>query len=138
MNTGATTSRPLAVKGLADLNRGLRQADRDVRLGVRKKQREVAEPVRSLAQQLAASQIRGLQPGDAWTGMRTGVSVNLIYVAPRRRGARVARRKRPNLGTLLMDRAMEPALMMYEGDIERRFEAMLDEVADDFNRDGRL
>jgi len=66
---------------------------------------------------------------------RTGAST-LVYVAPRQRGTRgrgPAGRRRPNLGNLLMDRAMQPALERHEHEITARFENLLDHVADNFN-----
>lgn len=126
-----------AVHGLADLQRALAKAEREVRLGVRKELRQVAEPVRAEAQQLAAGTIRNI--GPAWPRMRVGVTRNLVYVAPRQR-SRTSRTnprvRRPNLAGLLMDQAMQPALDRNQTRVERELEQMLDQVADRFNRGG--
>ena len=128
---------PVAVEGLAGLQRALRNADRDVRLGVRKELRHVAEPVRADAQALAAVRIRRMPQSPRWAGMRTGITRNLVYVAPRQKGVRGrGPTARPNLAGLLMDRAMEPALARHEDGIVRELDRMLDRVADQFNRGG--
>ena len=60
--------------------------------------------------------------------MRTGVTQTLVYVAPRKRGVKTRGsdpRRRPNLGTLLADRALEPALRQHEHRIEADFDRML-------------
>lgn len=124
-----------AVHGLADLHRALAKAERDVRLGVRKELRQVAEPVRADAEDLAGAEIRNI--GPAWQRMRTGVTSKAVYVAPRQRSraSRVnPRARRPNLAPLLMGRAMEPALSRNQATVERELEQMLDQVADRFNR----
>lgn len=114
------------VSGLRELQRACRASERDVRLGVRSKLREAAEPVRSTAEQLAVSSISNI--GTTWSRMRTGVTASAVYVAPaaRRRGGS----PRPNLGGLLMREAMEPALEQRRGDVERAVEQAIDEIAD--------
>ena len=123
---------PLTVKGMPELQRALRRTSSDVRRGVQKAQRDVAEPVRAEAERLATS-IGNV--GSGWERMRTGLTSCSIYVAPRKRGRRgVDKRKRPKFAAVLMDRALQPALDMHDADIERRYEQMLDDVADRFNR----
>jgi hypothetical protein len=110
------------------------KADRELRLGYRRSLRDVAEPVRLDAEGLAANSITRI--GPRWYRMRTGVTRNLIYVAPRQRGVKTRGldpRRRPNLGNLLMDRAMEPALNQNEERIVDGAERLLDRVADGFN-----
>lgn len=125
---------PVAVTGLRDLNAALAKADRATRLGVRAELRQVGEPVRSDAQQLAGTAIPRMAHSPAWAGMRVGVTRSLVYVAPRKRGTRGRTpRSRPNLAQLLMARAMEPALRRHEGQTVERFDDMLDRVADRFN-----
>lgn len=119
------------VKGLRELQRALKQADKETRLGVRAELRNVAEPVRQEAAQLAGSQIRRNTP--AWAAMRTGVTQKSVYVAPKQRGTKNPRSKRKNLAGLLAARALEPALDRHESETVHRFERMLDNVADRFN-----
>ena len=126
---------PVVVRGLHELQASLVHADRSLRLGVRGDLRQVAEPVQRGAEQLAAANISRI--GPRWSKMRVGITRDLVYVAPRQRGGKGATR-RPNLGTLLMDRAMQPALDQHISEIEARFEALLDEVSDDFNQGGDI
>ncbi len=120
----------ILVKGLRDLNRALKHADRDTRLGIRKVERQVAEPVRVEAQELAVREISHI--GTEWSRMRIGVTQKLVYVAPKQRRKRGT--PRPNLAGLLMTKAMEPALERHRTEIERNMEQALDEMADNFNR----
>jgi hypothetical protein len=128
---------PVVVKGLRDVNAAFAKTDRDLRLGWRAGMRQVAEPVRRDAEQSAMSDIRRMPGSPKWARMRVGVTRQMVYVAPRQRGTRgrgPAGRARPNLGNLLMDRAMQPALERHEHEITARFEQLLDKVADGFNR----
>lgn len=127
----------VSVRGLRNVQAGFVNADREIRLGFRVGLRQVAEPVASTAEQLAASTIRRI--GPRWSRMRIGITRTLVYVAPRERGTRRRERSsRPNLAPLLMDRAMQPALDRHESEIVRGFEALLDHMADNFNRGGAL
>lgn len=119
----------IKVHGLADLNRALKLADKETRLGVRAAQRALAEPVRIEAQSRAARLIPNI--GVPWAQMRTGITTKVVYVAPKQRRKRGS--KRPNLGTLLMDRAMEPALEQNRHRFEADIEHMLDRMAGHFN-----
>ena len=121
-------------EGLHELQAALAKADRETRLGVRGGLRKIAEPVQRGAEQLAMSAIPNMSRSPRWSRMRIGVTRDLVYVSPRERGLRGrSSLRRPNLGTLLMDRAMQPALDAHTGEIVARFEALLDHVADDFN-----
>jgi hypothetical protein len=122
----------VAVSGLRELQSAFRRTDRALEVDLRDALAEAAAPVRSDAQALAASEIRNVSPGDPWAGMRIGIGRSVVYVAPVERGAKSRgdqRKRRPNLGNLLMDRAMEPALERNEEKVERRLDQMLDEVA---------
>jgi hypothetical protein len=129
----------VVVRGQRDLSRAFAKADRDTRLAWRRTLRQLAEPVRSDAEQLALQTIRNMPKSPKWARMRTGVTQKLVYVAPRQKGTRGrGRGRRPNLADLLMDRAMQPALDRHRGDVERAVELLFDRIADDFNRGGRL
>ena len=124
----------VVVKGLRDVNAAFAHTDRDLRLGWRAGMRHVAEPVRRDAQELAMDSIRRMPSSPRWARMRVGVTRSVVYVAPRQRGTRGrGPSRRPNLGNLLMDRAMEPALQRHEHDTAAAFEQLLDTVADRFN-----
>jgi len=124
---------PVVVEGLHELQASLAHADRSLRLGVRRGLRQVAEPVQRGAEELAQANISHI--GPRWSRMRVGITRDLVYVAPRQRGTRGkgGPRARPNLGSLLMNRAMEPALEQHAGEIEARFEELLDRISDEFN-----
>lgn len=115
------------VTGLRELQRDLKKIGGDSGPSLRKKLREVAEPVRALAEGKAGSSISHI--GPTWSRMKVGVTAKSVYVAPR------ARRKggspRGNLGGLLMDKALDPALKESEVLIVNAVESMLDRIADD-------
>lgn len=114
------------VQGLRELQRACAASDRELRLGVRSKLKEAAEPVRQEAERLALGEIRNL--GSSWSRMRVGVTTTLVYVAPASR--RSGGSARPNLGGLLMRRAMQPALETKARDVERTLERVIDDIAD--------
>ena len=114
--------------GFRELNRTFKHAPKDVRREIRDEYRTVAEPVRSTASTLAVSS----DPPDAVLAQvgefRTGVTQTMVYVAPKKRGVKGRGsdpRRRPNLGNLLAERALEPALEQHEHRIEADFDRML-------------
>lgn len=116
------------IRGLRELNRAMARADATVRKDFKKTLKEVAEPVRARAHELAVSEIRNI--GDRWSGMRIGATSKVVYVAPTQRGGRG--NSRPNLASLLMDRAMQPALDENAPLIEQRVGVFLDRIATDW------
>ncbi len=120
----------IKVKGFTELNRALKNADKETRLGIRKVERQVAEPVRVDAQELAVREISHI--GNQWAAMRIGVTQKLVYVAPKQRRKRGS--PRPNLAGLLLKKAMEPALEKNRAEIERAMEEALDAMANNFNK----
>lgn len=119
----------LAVKGLKELTRTFSKAPSDVNRAYRAELRTVAEPTKSTAETLATSRIRKMTP--AWAKMRVGITQKLVYVAPRQRGVKGRAgqvRRRPKFGTLMMDRAMQPALDQHQAQIARDFDVMLDRL----------
>lgn len=123
--------------GMRELLGAIAKADRDTRLGVRQVMIRTAQPVATDAEQLARQEISRI--GESWPRMRVGLTRKLLYVAPRERGKASrgdARRRRPNLATLMMDRAMEPALEQHRPGFEAAVDHALDEMAARFNRGG--
>jgi hypothetical protein len=114
----------IRVEGLRELDRAFKNVSKDLQKGLRKELRDVAEPVRALAETKAVSEISHI--GPSWSRMRVGFARGTVYVAPksRRRGGE----PRPNLAGALMDRAMQPALDEVAPEIVTRVEAMLDRV----------
>lgn len=124
----------IRVRGLRDLQRAFALADKRLAKDLRVRLAEAAEPVRYDASQLAGKRIRNLLSPTAevdWSAMRVGVTRSVVYVAPVERGrrSRANRRiRRPNLATLLMGRAMEPALQRNLGTVETAVGRALDTV----------
>lgn len=114
------------IRGLAELQRDLKRISKDLGKELKDELRVVAEPVRMGAERLAVQNISHI--GSAWSGMRIGMTARTVYVAPKRR--RRGGSPRPNLGGLLMDRAMQPALDENEDKIVARVEFMLDRLGD--------
>jgi hypothetical protein len=97
----------VVVRGYRELDRAFADISKDLRKEERKQLKEVAEPVRALAEQMAAGNISNI--GAYWSRMRLGVTSKVVYVAPKSR--KTGRGSpRPNLAGLLLDRAMQPAL----------------------------
>ena len=119
----------IQVRGLRELNRAFSQASRDARKFVRAAEREIAEPVRRDAQELAVREISHI--GTEWSQMRIGITQRLIYVAPKQR--RKGGSPRTNVAVLLMNKAMQPALEKNRSRLETRIDHALDIVADNFN-----
>lgn len=128
---------PVVVRGLRETTAAFSKAEKQTKALWRDGLRTVAEPVQLDAEGFARTRISRI--GPRWYRMRIGVTQKLVYVAPRERGLKTRgddRRRRPKFGTLLMDRAMDPALERHESEIEGAFEQMLDRVADAFDQGG--
>jgi hypothetical protein len=116
----------IRVTGLRELQRACNASEREVRLGVRAKLREAAEPVRARAEELAVGSIRNI--GPVWSRMRVGVTPGAVYVAPRAR--RRGGSPRPNLGGLLMRERCRRRWMTGATRSMAVLELALDEIAD--------
>jgi hypothetical protein len=66
--------------------------------------------------------------------MRVGVTQTSVYVAPRHRGTRDGRRRRPNLAGLLLQRSMLPALTRNQPRVVREVDEMLAKVGRKWER----
>ncbi len=89
MPTGSVAA--VNVKGLKELNRALKFADKETREGIQHAFRQLAVPVQLEAQRLAVTEISGLRrtnlkSGGEWGLMRIGINQKLVYVAPKKRG----------------------------------------------------
>jgi hypothetical protein len=119
----------IRVEGLAELRRAFRVAANGMEKDLRAAIEAAGEPVRSEAQSLAFTRISGMPRSHIpWHAMRAGVYGGTIgYVAPLQRGDKSRRgsKKRRNLATLLMERAMLPALESNQGRIVSEFEEAL-------------
>lgn len=127
----------VAVRGLQDLSRAFRVADQSLKKNLRGELREIGRPVAELAQKLAIQEISGLSRGRTvdWSQTRLGVTQKLVYVAPKQRGRRSRQNemiRRPNLKSLLLDKAYDPALDTYTERTVTKFERLLDKMAQDW------
>lgn len=118
------------IRGLRELNRAFKVADKSLHTRWRLEQRSIGEPVAATAQQLAIGRIPSLAQSPSWGLMKVGVTQRVVYVAPK--GKRKGGSPRPNFGQLLMERAMAPALQMHEADTLLRFERLLDQMERDW------
>ena len=126
---------PVVVQGLRELNRAFADTDRETRLGWKAEQRRIAEPIRKDAEQKALQSIARMPGSPKWARMRVGVTRQMVYVAPRQRGARTAGRRgyrRPNLADLLETRALVPAGEQHEHQVDAEMERLIDRVAAGF------
>jgi hypothetical protein len=103
------------------MQRAFARTNKELSKDLRSTLRDVAEPVRSDAASRAAREIPNI--GPRWSQMRVGVTRHSVYVAPKVRGR--GRLRRPNFATLLMERAMQPALDAHESQLEDRVDDML-------------
>ena len=110
------------VHGVDELQRGNDRAVRRLHTQNSSALRELAEPIRSLAQSRALTSIRNMPRSPQWAEMRTGV-------APVARGTRGrGRRGRPALAGRLLDRAMIPALEQHQAAVVQKYDRMLADV----------
>ena len=116
----------IEAEGLKDLELALRELEPKLLLKLKGALKQAAEPVSHTATQLAKGNIRNMT--EDWSKFRIGTRVALVYLAPRQRGTKIDRYKRPNFGTLLMERAMEPALSANEGIVAARADAAIGEA----------
>jgi hypothetical protein len=115
----------IRVKGLKELDRAFKAMDKELQKELRAELKQAAEPVRDLAEQKATAGIRNI--GPQWGQMKLGVTARSVYVAPKAR--RHGGSPRPNVGLLLMEKAMFPALDENEEKVERGVEELIDRLA---------
>lgn len=114
------------IRGLRELERAFRLADREEAKLLRAELIGAAEPVKQLAESQALGSIHRMTP--AWAATRVGQKRALVYIVPKQRG-RASRKnprlRRPNLKALLLDRALIPALDARRDEVIRRLEHVL-------------
>lgn len=133
MPQGAT----LRVDGLRQLNQAMARAPKVLKKEWRAGQRKIAEPTRRMAEYRALTEISNMPESVEWSRMRTGITQKVVYVAPKeksRRARALLYARRPNLATLLMDRAMLPSLDHNAAQIMREFDGFLAAVGRDWER----
>lgn len=128
-------SETIKVEGLRELNRAFARADKKLKKELTGALRDAAQPVRLAAERLAVTEIRNVNEGDPWATMRVGVTPQVVYVAPKHKGARGrGGKRRPNLAGLLMERAMAPALAQNREEVVHRVDGLLGSVGRDWER----
>jgi hypothetical protein len=101
------------VEGLTELIRAFAVADRGLAREVKSAFVDAGEVVKVSAESKARDKIHhaGKKPGAVdWSGMRLGISREIVYVAEQQRGSHDLKKKRPKFGQYLLDEAMIPAL----------------------------
>jgi hypothetical protein len=130
---GAVSENTIRVEGLADLQRAFRLADKALGKGVREALEAAGDPVRFEAEQLASTNPSGMVRNQiAWEKMRVGITKSTVYVAPVERGVKSKgreKRRRENLKTELLDRALDPALAHNVGRVEHEVIDTLEDLA---------
>lgn len=133
-NFGASAE--VHLRNFSETSRAFSKAGKDAARMFRKVFREVAEPIQKDAQELAQQEISHI--GKRWWRMRVGVTRKVVYVAPQQRGRMTKtdpkRYSRPNIKTLLADKALDPALEKNEPFIEARTLNALDVLADNWEK----
>jgi len=107
----------VVVRGQQEVLRAFSGVEKDTKREMRKQLKQVAEPVRKLAEELAVGNITNI--GSHWSRMRLGVTARAVYVAPTSR--RAGGSPRPNLSPLLLTQ-METALDDRSGDVVTEFD----------------
>jgi len=126
----------VVVSGFRELSRAFGKVEKQFSKDLRAKLREAAEPVRADASRLAGASIRNLGEGDPWTGMKVGGGVTVVYVAPKKRRSKDAKRRRSSFGDALMDRAMSPALVRNTDQVMRKADQALEDMERDWGAGG--
>jgi len=123
------------VRGIRELERAFRLADKSEQKLLRQELKTAAVPVQRAAEGMALGRIRKMSP--AWAAMRIGQKRSVVYIVPKQKGRRSRQNRnlrRPNLKTLLLDRAMIPALNSRKDDVVRGLEHMLASVGNQWER----
>lgn len=116
----------IRVRGYRETMRAFRGASRQTRKVVRERLKSAAEPVRAEAEQ----RFRPVDAGSA-AGFRVAVRSRGVAVEqPLKRTTG----KRPDFGAMQMRDALIPALDVKSGEVERKLDKALDEIADYFDR----
>lgn len=119
-----------ALRGYQDVLRGLRDADKDSRRKIRAEFREVGR----IVQRSATERFSAIDQRSA-AGFKTVVRLRGVSVE---QSLKRTTGKRPDYGSLQMRKALIPAAIGKQDDLERGIEHALDVVADHFNRGGSI
>jgi hypothetical protein len=116
------------VLGLRELKRAFKRMGAELNTELRKELIKAAKPVAEEAESLALTKIRNMPTSPDWADMRIGVTAAaIVYIVPLRKNR--GNPKRPNLKGLLLNRAMEPALVNKQGEVVLGVDRMLGRLA---------
>lgn len=90
--------------------------------------RTIAEPTRLEAEKLALTRIRRMWDSPQWARMRVVVGHVEAFVAPAQRGSHGGTRNRANLADLLEERALDPAELDNEKQVERDLDRLTQQL----------
>lgn len=112
----------VVIDGLAEFQKSLKEIDVQIRTELRNALKEAGRPIALAAHNLALHNIRRIT--EPWSEFRVGVTNELVYIVPKQRGVKGGPRKRRDFGSLLLHKALEPAVPM-GGLLEKRAEIAL-------------
>lgn len=115
----------IKVENQAEVMRAFGHVSAGLKKEMRAELQKVAEPVKPAATRLAHANITNIT--GRWSEFKIGVTAKSVYVAPQARRRRGSPRK--NLGVLLLEQAMWPAVEQRTPQITREFERWLDSLA---------
>lgn len=114
----------VGIKGLREFQRAVAKADRETKTVVREKLKEAGDVVRE-----DASERFQRYDAKSAAGYRTRARVGSVFVE---QSLRKTTGLRPDYGSLQMRRALLPALEAKGGEVERKLEDAIDDLADIF------
>ena len=120
----------IPVRGINELNRAFQLARSETTKRLPVLLRGAIRPVETGAERNAAT----IGTGVPWSQQRSVASRSMAYIAPVKRGTRVAQRKRQKFARRLITRAMEPSLNANREQVGRSFDELLARIERQFNR----
>lgn len=120
------------VEGLGGLARAFQAAGKYEAKQLSARLIKAAEPVAADAEGLARSSIR--KATLPWTEMRVGATLSGSYIVPKAKGTKAKGKGRNAYKTLLLDRAMNPALDANHETVRNEVDDLLGEVGNVWGR----
>lgn len=118
------------VRGVEDLNKAFFFAGKRMRKELPLFLKGAARPVERGAEVNAQAIGAGVQ----WSQMRLAATRHGVYMAPEKRGTRIAPRKRPKFGPRLLNRAMIPALNQNRAVVGKSVDELVARIVRQFGR----
>lgn len=121
----------IEVQGYREVMRSFALISDKLRAGLRGEMAEAVQPAKTRAEKLAGSRIHNMLSPTAlvdWWKMRIGITTAAVYLAPGQR--RNGGSPRPNLGPLLMNDAMLPAVEETLPEVRMKLDGWLDRLGE--------